>query len=183
MLTISQLAKQFGLSRSALLYYDRIGLLCPSGRNEAGYRLYAAADAERLRSICAYRDAGLSLEEIASILDNLEVPKRAVLEQRLREIGQNIRVLQQQQQMLAKMLQIKAAKPFFAQTGKQLWVEMLRAAGMDEVAMRSWHREFELRAPEDHHAFLLALDISEKEALQIREQAAKPGSAGETDQP
>jgi len=172
MIMVSQLAKQFGLSRSTLLYYDRIGLLPPSGRSEVGYRLYSQADVERLRSICAYRDAGLSLEEVGSILDNLDVPQREVLENRLREIGHNIRVLQQQQQVLAKMLRVKAGHSPFAVTGKQLWVEMFRAAGMDEAAMRNWHREFELRAPDDHHAFLLALDISEKEAIQIRKLSA-----------
>jgi len=169
---IGALAKRFNLSRSTLLYYDRIGLLSPSGRSEGGYRLYSTTDVERLQSVCAYRDAGLSLAEIATILDNLEVPQRQVLEQRLQEIGRNIRVLEQQQQVLAKMLKVKASQASFKTTGKQLWVEMFRAAGMDEAAMRNWHREFELRAPEDHHAFLLALDISEKEALQIRKLSA-----------
>lgn len=41
---ISQLAQQFGLSRSTLLYYDRIGLLSPSARSEAGYRQYSPAN-------------------------------------------------------------------------------------------------------------------------------------------
>lgn len=172
--TIGQLAQAFGLSRSTLLYYDRIGLLRPSGRNEAGYRLYSEQDVDRLKSICAYRDAGLSLTDIGNIIDNLEGPQRQLLEKRLQEIGQNIRTLQQQQQLLARMLKIKASSGPFHTTGKELWVEMFRAAGMDEAAMRSWHREFELRAPEDHHAFLLALDISEEEALRIRRQAATP---------
>lgn len=172
MYKISELARQFGMSRSALLYYDRIGLLCPSERSDAGYRLYAEADVERLKSICAYRDAGLSLEDIGGLLDNLEVPQREVMERRLVEIGQNIRVLQQQQQVLARMLKLKASDVPFSTTGKQLWVDMFRAAGMDEAAMRCWHREFEQRAPEDHYAFLLALDISEKEALQIRKLSA-----------
>lgn len=172
MYKISQLAEKFGLSRSSLLYYDRIGLLRPSGRSEAGYRLYGQNDAERLQSICAYRDAGLSLEEIATILDNYEVPHRDLLERRMVEIGENIRTLQQQQRLLANMLKIKASDISFAATGKQLWVEMFRAAGMDEAAMWRWHCEFEQRAPEDHHAFLLALEISEKEVLQIRKRSA-----------
>ncbi len=168
MYKVGQLAKQFSLSRSTLLYYDRIGLLSPSGRSEAGYRLYSPTEVDRLRSICAYRDAGLSLDEIGTIVENLEVPQREVLERRLEETSQNIRILQQQQQVLAGMLKVKASGTRLAKTGKQLWVEMFRAAGMDEAAMRRWHREFEQRAPEDHHAFLLSLDISEKEALQIR---------------
>ena len=47
-LTVGRLAKRFGLSRSTLLYYDRLGLLCPSGRSGGDYRLYEDADAQRL---------------------------------------------------------------------------------------------------------------------------------------
>ena len=54
-LTISALARRFGLSRSALLHYDRIGLLSPSGRSLAGYRCYSEADADRLRAIQTFR--------------------------------------------------------------------------------------------------------------------------------
>lgn len=48
---ITELGKRFGLSRSTLLYYDRIGLLQPSGRTEAGYREYTRSDADRLERI------------------------------------------------------------------------------------------------------------------------------------
>ncbi len=39
MLTVGKLAEDFGLSRSTLLYYDRIGLLQPAARTEKGYRV------------------------------------------------------------------------------------------------------------------------------------------------
>ena len=171
MITIGQLAQQFSLSRSTLLYYDRIGLLSPSDRNDAGYRLYTQADIDKLKSICTYRDVGLTLEEIGNVLSNLTGPHRDILENRLKEIGKEIHILQQQQRVLAGLLKIKARRGPFETTGKQLWVEMLQAAGMDETAMRRWHREFELRAPQDHHAFLLALDFSEKEAQLIRKNS------------
>jgi MerR family transcriptional regulator, thiopeptide resistance regulator len=51
---------------------------------------------------------------------------------------------------------------------RDLWVEMLRAAGMDDRAMARWHAEFEERAPEAHREFLLSLGIPEGEALEIR---------------
>ena len=43
-LTVGRLARRFGLARSTLLYYDRIGVLRPSARSAAGYRLYDAGD-------------------------------------------------------------------------------------------------------------------------------------------
>jgi len=172
--TISRLAHRFGLSRSTLLYYDRIGLLSPSGRSEAGYRLYSAADIERLEVICAYRRAGVTLEEIKTILASVDRPQREVLESRLKALGVEIRALQKQQQALAGMLKARATGAAFFETAKGLWVAMFRAAGMDEADMMRWHREFEQRAPDDHHAFLLALGISEEEAIRIRNQAARP---------
>jgi hypothetical protein len=51
---------------------------------------------------------------------------------------------------------------------KKLWVEMLRAAGMDQNAMNRWHAEFERRAPEGHQQFLLSLGIPPDEAARIR---------------
>jgi SAM-dependent methyltransferase len=53
-----------------------------------------------------------------------------------------------------------------------MFVAMLRAAGMDDAAMKKLHVEFEKREPEAHHAFLLSLGISEKEALLIRRWSA-----------
>lgn len=61
MYTVSKLANEFNLSGSTLLYYDRIGLLSPSGRSESNYRLYSEDDAERLRKICMFREAGVTL--------------------------------------------------------------------------------------------------------------------------
>lgn len=53
MYRIGELAALGGLSRSTLLYYDRIGLLSPSGRSEANYRLYSAEDRERTTPSCS----------------------------------------------------------------------------------------------------------------------------------
>ena len=48
MMTVHQVSRLTGVSVRALQYYDRIGLLSPAARTEAGYRLYAGADLERL---------------------------------------------------------------------------------------------------------------------------------------
>ena len=78
MLPISQIGRKFGLSRSALLYYDRRRLVRPSYRTAAGYRLYSAEDEARLARICHYREAGLSLAEIGRLLDDAEERRSAV---------------------------------------------------------------------------------------------------------
>lgn len=166
--TISKLGRLFGLSRSALLYYDRIGLLTPSGRTHAGYRCYSEADRQRLERICGFRRAGLALEEIRTILASGK-PSAAVLERRFHEIGEEIRVLKVKQGLLSRMLTGIASAKGPSKVDRDLWVEMLRAAGMDDRAMARWHAEFEERAPEAHQEFLLSLGIPEKEAREIRE--------------
>ncbi|ACD93875.1 MerR family transcriptional regulator [Trichlorobacter lovleyi] len=172
MYRISQLARSFKLSRSTLLYYDRVGLLCPSGRSEAGYRLYSTADKERLALICSYRQAGLGIEEIRCLLATAADGSEAVIRQRLQAIGSEIRQLQAQQRLLAGMLTLPTGGELSQAVDKQTWIEMLRAAGMDDQAMLQWHSEFERRAPQAHQAFLLSLGISEQETEQIRKQAA-----------
>jgi DNA-binding transcriptional MerR regulator len=171
MFRISELARKFGLSRSTLLYYDHIGLLSPSRRSEAGYRLYSRNDRDRLATICSFRQAGLTIEDIRRVLCTEEDADGAVLQRRMRELGEEIRTLQTQQRLLGKMLQVQSLGELPVTVDKQAWIEMLRAAGMDEAAMERWHSEFERRAPEAHHQFLLALGISEDEALFIRKRS------------
>jgi len=173
MYKITELAEQFGLSRSTLLYYDRIGLLTPSARSESDYRLYAPADRDRLATICSFRQAGLTIEDIRRILSREEAAGGTVLQRRMRELGDEIRTLQTQQHLLGKMLQVQSLGELPVAVDKQAWTEMLRAAGMDDVAMGRWHAEFECRAPEAHHQFLLSLGIPEDEAQHIRRWSAK----------
>ncbi|HET8628917.1 MAG TPA: heavy metal-responsive transcriptional regulator [Thermomicrobiales bacterium] len=65
---IGQLAALTGLNPRTLRYYERIGLLAPARRTAAGYRLYTAREARRLRFIRRAQGLGLSLREIAAIL-------------------------------------------------------------------------------------------------------------------
>lgn len=64
LLKIGELARRTGVTVRALHHYDDIGLLHPSGRSDAGYRLYNAVDIERLHTIQAMRHLGLSLDDI-----------------------------------------------------------------------------------------------------------------------
>jgi len=145
--------------------------LTPSGRSEAGYRLYSHNDRDRLAAICNFRQAGLTIKDIHRILSMEEDFNGAVLKRRMRELGEEIRTLQAQQRLLGKMLQVQSLEELPVTVDQQTWVEMLRAAGMDDAAMKRWHTEFERRAPEAHHQFLLALGVSEDEALFIRARA------------
>jgi len=166
--SISKIAKACGLSRSTLLYYDRIGLLRASCRTATGYRDYTDTDRTRLERVRHFREAGLTLKEIRAVLSSGGKPGTKLLEKRLRETAENIVGLKKQQRLLAGMFRRVAAGKRLATVDTQLWVEMLEAAGMDEAAMKRWHMEFERRAPEGHQEFLLSLGIPAKEVAGIR---------------
>lgn len=169
--SISQLARSFGLSRSTLLYYDRIGLLRAPRRTPAGYRCYTRHEYDRLARICMFRDTGLSLADVQKVLSGSTAPSVKILEKRLEELEKEMRRLRNRQRQLVAMLKKMTSGEYEPVVGKEMWVEMLAAAGMDESAMANWHAEFEHRAPSAHHEFLLSLGISESEARQIREWA------------
>lgn len=173
-LTISQLARRFGLSRSTLLYYDSIGLLSPSGgRSQSNYRLYSASDIERMERINIYRQAGLALADIGRILDNEGGELSDRLEQRLREIQNEIRKLRRQQQMIGRLLTNDDTLSRMGCLDKQSWVGILQASGMSKTEMRRWHIEFERASPEGHRDFLESLGIEADEVQRIRAWAAK----------
>jgi DNA-binding transcriptional MerR regulator len=67
-LTVSILAKRVGVPADTIRYYDRAGLLAPSARSAAGYRLYDEDAADRLRFIKGAQRLGLRLREIAELL-------------------------------------------------------------------------------------------------------------------
>ncbi len=171
--SISHLGREFGLSRSTLLYYDRIGLLRPSGRSHAGYRLYGSAEYRKLERICLYRQAGIPLNAIQTLLAVRGKPQAKLLEHRLQEIAQHMASLRRQQRLLSGMLQHVSAGGRPPMVDKAMWIQMLQAAGMDDAAMERWHAEFEHRAPGQHHDFLLSLGIEESEIARIRQWSAQ----------
>jgi DNA-binding transcriptional MerR regulator len=166
--SISKLARACGLSRSTLLYYDRLGLLKPCGRNGSGYRYYTHFEQRRLKRIGHFRQAGLTLKEIRAVLSSGGKPGARLLESRLRETAERMAGLKNQQRLLAGMLRQVASGRRPPNVDVKLWVEMLRAAGMDQNGMHRWHSEFERRAPEGHQEFLLSLGITAHEVEEIR---------------
>ncbi len=166
--SIGALARVFGLSRSALLHYDRVGLLRPSRRNAKGYRIYSEADAQRLEEICTLRRAGLSLEEIQHLLGASGEGRTPLLERRLKALDQEIRHLQAQQRMIVGLLRKPELLEGSAAMDKAAWVNLLRASGFSDEDMTRWHEVFEQSDPERHQRFLAFLGLDPEEINDLR---------------
>ncbi len=166
--SIGRLARRVGLSRSTLLYYDRIGLLSPSARSRAGYRIYGPRDAERLADICRYREVGLTLAEIQRLLDAPSTQASALLEARLDRLNEEMQRLREQQRIVVRLLATPATHRRARALDKARWVAILRAAGLDDAAMERWHAEFEAREPSAHQDFLESIGLAKTEIARIR---------------
>lgn len=69
LIQVGELAKRAGLTVRTLHHYEQTGLLTPSARSEAGYRLYNLSAVQRLHMIKALAQAGLTLATIKDYLD------------------------------------------------------------------------------------------------------------------
>lgn len=68
MMTVSEVSRLTGVSIRTLQYYDKIGLLHPSGHTEAGYRLYDDTALAALQQILLFREMEFPLKDIRQIM-------------------------------------------------------------------------------------------------------------------
>jgi DNA-binding transcriptional MerR regulator len=172
MWTVSKLAAHCGLSRGTLLYYESIGLLKPPARSAANYRRYGERDLQRLQQVCAYRHAGLTLDDIRAILERPESDAGAVLKRRLLALDREIETRRAHQRAILKLLKNDSIGRKKMIT-KEKWVSIMKASGLTEADMHRWHAEFEKAAPEEHREFLEFLHIPAEEIQTIRDWSRK----------
>ncbi|MEU7060260.1 MerR family transcriptional regulator [Streptomyces sp. NPDC046197] len=92
--SVGQVSGFAGVTVRTLHHYDKAGLLSPSERSHAGYRLYSDADLVRLQQILFYRELGFSLAEIAAIFEDPQANALHHLRARQRQLSEEIARLQ-----------------------------------------------------------------------------------------
>jgi len=136
---ISELAEKVGLSRSTLLYYEKLGLL-QGIRHTNGYRLYSDKDVQQLHLLQQLQAGGLTLKECKSFLDSKV--QRSVLEKRLQQLDEDIAKKQQARALLAALL--------------------------GEGSLRLWHQQTDKLAPDAHLDWLKQQGFNEQQALHLK---------------
>lgn len=139
MYRISELAQMLGLSRTTLLYYEKLGLICGQ-RLSNGYRTYSDMDLQRLRLIQQLHSGGLTLKECKACLE--AKVERAVLLERLEHLDQEIAQKQQSRDLLAALL--------------------------GETSLNQWHETLDKLAPDAHIDWLIKQGFSETDAQRLR---------------
>ena len=168
MLTVTQFAKKYDISRATVLYYEREGLLKPALRSSNGYRWYGDAEIERLQAIVAYRSYGIPVASIGELLDRQEgVSQVDILRGHFNDLEKEISLLRKQQRVIVALLK----EPQLLEENmvtKERWVAIMKASGLDEAAMITWHQKFEEMEPDEHRKFLESLGIDAEEINKIR---------------
>jgi DNA-binding transcriptional MerR regulator len=165
--TISKLARIFGLARSTLLYYDRMGLLRPDRHSPAGYRLYGEDAVARLTRIVELRAAGLPLSTVKRVLET-STPLAEALERQVAALNRQLAELRTQQRVVLSLLQSPSTERRARTMSKESWSRMFRSIGMDDDDMQRWHAHFERSLPEAHQDFLESLGLDATEVKRIR---------------
>lgn len=95
--TVRRLAEMAGITVRTLHHYDELGLLRPSARTAAGYRLYGERDLLRLQQILFFRELDFPLEQVRRVLDDPRFDQ-------VRALEQHRALLQLERQRLARLL-------------------------------------------------------------------------------
>ena len=80
MRTVKEISELTGISVRTLHYYDEIGLLKPTKKSDAGYRLYDDRALEILQQILFFREFDIPLKEIKAVLDNPALDRNQILQ-------------------------------------------------------------------------------------------------------
>ena len=137
---ISQLASAVGLSRSALLYYEKLQLIKGKRDEHNDYRYYTERDVQRVRLIQLLQAGGLTLKECQACVD-AKIDKQQLTD-RLHALDADIEKKQQARQLLLAML--------------------------GQGTMTQWHEHADKLAPDAHLEWLIKQGFTEKEALQLK---------------
>lgn len=139
MYRISKLAQKVGLSRSTLLYYEKLGLISAK-RQSNGYRCYSDKDVQRVKLLQQLQAGGLTLKECQACLE--AQIDRELLHHRLNVLDEEIAQKQKARELLSSML------------------------GMN--SMKEWHQSMEKEAPSAHLEWLIKQGFSEEQALRLK---------------
>ena len=170
--TIGKLARKFELSRTALLYYDEIGLLSPTSRTAAGYRLYDQTCVLRLENILLLRRAGVPLEEIKVIVDAMDrMDVVGVLMKQIAEINQQVEALQEKQAIILRIIEKVKGQTEVKELEPNSIQRLLKfITGTNIKTKEEWHLVFERQNPRLHQQFLALLGMNQEEIRSFRQE-------------
>lgn len=153
MMTVKELSKRTGISVRTLHYYDEIGLLKPTAKSAAGYRLYDDKALADLQQILFFREFDMPLKNIKQVLANpaldreqiLRTQRQMLLAKKLRLerlVAEIERILQGDDRMdFAVFNQEEIAEVFDAMLGR-MSAELKTKVAADFGSIENWREHY-----------------------------------------
>ncbi len=132
---VGELARRCGLTVRTLHHYDEIGLVRPSARSAAGYRLYDESDVARLHTVQALRQLGFGLARIGEMLQAGTLPARQLVAEQLRAVEEDI---ERARALRAQLRVLQQALDADAPPDAMQWLSALSL-------MAAWQRHFSVQ--------------------------------------
>jgi MerR family transcriptional regulator, thiopeptide resistance regulator len=184
-LTVGQVSTRLGVTVRALHHWDEIGLARPSLRTAAGYRLYTAGDLERVQRIVVYRELGLGLERIRTILDDSTADVPGALRAQRTQLAERIDRLQRLSAGLDRMIDAHERGPLLTVEqqavlfGPRWNPDWLARARQRYGHTRQWQQYAERaasRGPEEWQTIADAMAGLERALGEAMDDGVTPGS-------
>ncbi len=161
MRTVKEVSNLTGISVRTLHYYDEIGLLKPTGKSEAGYRLYDDKALETLQQVLFFREFDIPLKEIKAVMASPALDRNQILQmqrkmlaakkERMERLIANIDdILRGENKMDFAIFDRKEIEEMFRQTYERM-PEKIRQIAADEFGgVEEWKKHYmEAVASED----------------------------------
>ncbi|MGX2993242.1 MerR family transcriptional regulator [Streptomyces sp. JNUCC 64] len=185
-LTVGQVSARLGVTVRALHHWDGIGLARPSLRTAAGYRLYTAADLDRLHRVVVYRETGLGLDGIRAVLDDPTADVPGALRAERARITERIERLQRLGAGLDRMIDAHERGPLltaeqqtavFGPGWNPEWTVQARRRYGDTEQWRQYAERAATRGPREWRAVADAVTALDRELGDAMDAGVAPGGA------
>src|SRR5215216_4953571 len=189
---VSEVARIARVSVRTLHHYDSIGLLVPSSRTVAAYRLYSDSDLLRLQQIMIWRELGLALEEIRRVLDDPALDRRKLLTHQRAQLVERVRSTQAMLRSIDAALTMLdpqqiprvstvAVKQLFAGFDPAEYQQEVRARWGNSDAYRESARRTARYSAEDWRAIKMQWDEIMTAAADALQQQVRPADEAAMD--
>lgn len=133
--TVGEVSALTRVSIRTLHHYDHLGLLQPTERSEASYRLYTPCDLTRLWRILTYRELGFSLGQIATLLEADPAAQKQALTLQAALLREQLRGLEQKLQAVTSLFHTEE-NPMTTQDIRQIFDQFDHSQYEEEVKKR-----------------------------------------------
>ena len=127
LIQVGELAKRAGITVRTLHHYEQTGVLLPSARSAAGYRLYNLADVQRLHMIQALAKAGLELAEIRDFLEQESLSLTELLDAQITLLDKQLRSINT---LRDRLVELRAGLLDDAAPDLESWLQTLELMNM-----------------------------------------------------